>query len=342
MIKISFVLSNQKIVMRHSDLYNNHSILITILCFVKVSFSWPRIPSEFTLEPLSFPLKTQETHTELPAHFVFLAFEVLGPDEFDTVICLSSASSSSELITISSHAFNCSKDRIHSFCPCNLIAWFGKPFTFNSLFKQKELCRLKLTFFANSSSIDSLALVLSLDTLPTLFQPRDRISMGQQRSLEGFRSYFCQELSIFLLISLHVIFRHHVQPRRQRRSKPRKEPMRLHTCLTSIGMANTLHAVSNNSSLLLWPKTKSDAYKYHGSVKSLKYQQSILNVHSSFVALIYACTGETAPGFAKTVQKLAKQLSEKRKEWYCYTINLIRSKICFALLRRHIYVRTST
>ena len=128
--------------------------------------------SEFTLEPLPFPLKIQETHIELLIHFVFLAFEVLGPDEFDTVICLSSASSSSELITISSHDLNCSKDRIHSCCSCNLAALFGKPFVFNSLFKQKELCRLKLTFFAkSSSSIDSHALVLSLDTLPTLFQP---------------------------------------------------------------------------------------------------------------------------------------------------------------------------
>ena len=59
------------------------------------------------------------------------------------------------------------------------------------------------------------------DSFPTC---RDRISMGQQRSLAGFRSYLCQEMSVFLLIFLHVIFRHHVQPRRQRRSKPREEP----------------------------------------------------------------------------------------------------------------------
>ena len=122
MLKMFFVLSNRKIVMQLFDLYNNHSILITILCFVENSFSRPRISSEFTLDSLPFPLKTQETQIELSAHFVFLAFEVLVPDEFDTVICLSSASSSSELITISSHAFNCSKDCIHSFCSCNLIA----------------------------------------------------------------------------------------------------------------------------------------------------------------------------------------------------------------------------
>ena len=59
------------------------------------------------------------------------------------------------------------------------------------------------------------------NSLPTC---GDRISMGQQRSLEGFRDHLRQELSIFILIFLHVILRRHVQPRCQRRSKPRKEP----------------------------------------------------------------------------------------------------------------------
>ena len=48
------------------------------------------------------------------------------------------------------------------------------------------------------------------------------------------------------------------------------------------------------------------------SVKTLKYQQRILDVeHSSFVPLIIACTGGAAPGFAKTVQKLAEKQGEK-------------------------------
>ena len=38
MIKISFVLSNQKIFMQHFDSYNRNSILITILCFNKIPF----------------------------------------------------------------------------------------------------------------------------------------------------------------------------------------------------------------------------------------------------------------------------------------------------------------
>ena len=39
------------------------------------------------------------------------------------------------------------------------------------------------------------------------------------------------------------------------------------------------------------PKILSDAYKYHERVKTLKYQQKILDVeHSSFVPLVFACT----------------------------------------------------
>ena len=38
MIKISFVLSNQKIVMQNFHLYNRYSILITIFWFIKICF----------------------------------------------------------------------------------------------------------------------------------------------------------------------------------------------------------------------------------------------------------------------------------------------------------------
>ena len=82
------------------------------------------------------------------------------------------------------------------------------------------------------------------------------------------------------------------------------------------------------------PKTISDSYKYHESVKILKYQQRILDVeHCSFVQLIFACTGGAAPGSTKTVQKLAEKLSEKRNESYSDTINYISTKMSFALLR---------
>ena len=80
-------------------------------------------------------------------------------------------------------------------------------------------------------------------------------------------------------------------------------------------------------------ETISDAYKHHESVKTLKYQQRILEVeHSSFVRLIFGCT-LGAPGSAKTVQKLAEKVSEKRNESNSYTKRVIRTKIGFARLR---------
>ena len=70
------------------------------------------------------------------------------------------------------------------------------------------------------------------------------------------------------------------------------------------------------------------------SVKTLKYQQRIVDVeHSSFVPLIFACTRRAARGSTKTVQKLAEKLTGKRNESYSDTINFIRTKISFALLR---------
>ena len=160
--------------MQQFDLYNRYNILITISRLLKFLFREPRFHPSSPSSP--FPslsrLKILEFPIELPAHLAFIAFEVPDPDVFDTVICFNSASSSSELITISSQAFSYSYERIHSLCSCNLFAWLGKLFTLDSRFKQKELCRLRLTFFAkSSSSIDSPAFVLFPDTLPTLFHP---------------------------------------------------------------------------------------------------------------------------------------------------------------------------
>ena len=59
------------------------------------------------------------------------------------------------------------------------------------------------------------------------------------------------------------------------------------------------------------PKTISDAYKYHESVKTVKYQQRNLDVeHSSFVPLIFTCTGGAAP--ASTVSARGLQRTDDR------------------------------
>ena len=95
--------------MQHFDLYNRSSILITISYSLKFLFRELRFHPSSPSSPL--PLKTQDSRNfsfEPLSQFVFFALEVPDPDIFDTVICSNSASSSSELITISSQAFSCS------------------------------------------------------------------------------------------------------------------------------------------------------------------------------------------------------------------------------------------
>ena len=84
-------------------------------------------------------------------------------------------------------------------------------------------------------------------------------------------------------------------------------------------------------------KLHKDAYKYHETLKNSKYQQRILNVEqSSFCPLIFGCTGGAAPTATRTMQRLAEKLSEKRQESYRESINYIKTKISFALLRSSI------
>ena len=84
-------------------------------------------------------------------------------------------------------------------------------------------------------------------------------------------------------------------------------------------------------------KLHKNAYKYHETLKNSKYQQRILNVEqSSFCPLIFGGTGGAAPTATRTIQRLAEKLSEKRQESYAESINYIRTKISFALLRSSI------
>ena len=108
-LHLTIVLPIQKNVMQRFDLYSRYSTLIAIIFLIKISFPCPQVSSEFTFKHFFFPpLTTQEPIPEHPLQFVPLVFEILAPDILDIVICFASSSSSSELITISSHAFSCS------------------------------------------------------------------------------------------------------------------------------------------------------------------------------------------------------------------------------------------
>ena len=84
-------------------------------------------------------------------------------------------------------------------------------------------------------------------------------------------------------------------------------------------------------------KLHNDAYKYHETLRNYKHQQRILKIEqSSFRPLIFGCTGGAAPTATRTMQRLAEKLSEKRQESYPESINYIRTKKSFALVRSSI------
>ena len=79
------------------------------------------------------------------------------------------------------------------------------------------------------------------------------------------------------------------------------------------------------------PKTIKDSYKYHESIKRNKYEERIRETeHSSFNALVFACSGGAGPSASRVMKQLETKISE---EPYADTISYIRTKISFALLR---------
>ena len=68
------------------------------------------------------------------------------------------------------------------------------------------------------------------------------------------------------------------------------------------------------------PKTIKDAYKYHESIKRNKYEERIRETeHSSFNALVFACSGGGGPSASRVMRQLATKISEKRGEPYADT-----------------------
>ena len=59
------------------------------------------------------------------------------------------------------------------------------------------------------------------------------------------------------------------------------------------------------------PKTKKDAYKYYESIKRNKYEERICKTeHSSFNALVFACSGGAGPSASRVMKQLATKISK--------------------------------
>ena len=85
------------------------------------------------------------------------------------------------------------------------------------------------------------------------------------------------------------------------------------------------------------PKNIPDANNYHETLKKSKYEKRICNVeNSSFHPLVFACTGGAGPSASKVMSRLEAKISKKSLESYAETMNYIRTKVSFALLRSSI------
>ena len=81
-------------------------------------------------------------------------------------------------------------------------------------------------------------------------------------------------------------------------------------------------------------KNTKDAYRYHESLKKLKYEKRVVEVEqSSFTPLIFSCTGGASPNTNKVITRIAQKLSHKREESFSDIVSYIRTRLYFALLR---------
>ena len=75
-------------------------------------------------------------------------------------------------------------------------------------------------------------------------------------------------------------------------------------------------------------------YHEHETEKKRKYEERVLQSEKgSFVPLVFTTAGGMAPACTQLNKKLAKKISEKRRESYASVINHIRTRLRFALLR---------
>ena len=84
-------------------------------------------------------------------------------------------------------------------------------------------------------------------------------------------------------------------------------------------------------------KDSVEAYKYHESLKCLKYEQRILDAEkSNFVPLVFSCMRGAGPSTTRIIKQLRSKTAENKDESYSNAVTYIGTNITFALLRRAI------
>ena len=87
----------------------------------------------------------------------------------------------------------------------------------------------------------------------------------------------------------------------------------------------------------LLSETNSRSNKHHKASKKGKYEQRIVNVEKNlFQPLVFATTGGAGPPASRIATRVAVDLSGKTSEPYADVVEVIRTKLSFALLRSSI------
>ena len=77
-----------------------------------------------------------------------------------------------------------------------------------------------------------------------------------------------------------------------------------------------------------------DMYRHHETTKKKEYNARIIEVEKgTFTPVVFSCNGGASPESSRLLKHLALKLSVKRREQYSSTINFIRRRICFDVLR---------
>ena len=83
-----------------------------------------------------------------------------------------------------------------------------------------------------------------------------------------------------------------------------------------------------------WRKDVQERYRSHEQQKKKEYGARILEIEKgSFTPLIFSCNGGSGPEATIFIKRLAHKISCKRGSSYSETVNFIRRRICFDILR---------
>ena len=75
-------------------------------------------------------------------------------------------------------------------------------------------------------------------------------------------------------------------------------------------------------------------YVHHEKLKKKAYNERILQVEKgTFTPLVFSCSGGASPEASKFIKSLSAKLSVKRQESYAATVNFVRRRIRFDILR---------